>query len=106
MLKDTRYEGVIHLVSAADGAEEFYDLTSNEARYENLEAAKVQDKKLQMAYFDHPKWMMIDNRNSLNFDDKMNRAKEAAYNILGIHTGAKFFKKFILKKTIQIDDED
>jgi hypothetical protein len=37
MLRDARYEGVIHLVTAADGAEEFYETDTNEARYESLE---------------------------------------------------------------------
>lgn len=98
MLKDNRYEGVIHLVTAADGAEEFFDLASNEARYDTLESAIVQDRKLRNAYYDHPKWIMIDNKSSLNFDDKINKTKEAVYSILGINTGTKFFKKFLLRK--------
>ena len=61
MLKDNRYEGIIHLVTAADGAPEFYDLSSNEARYDTLESAIITDQKLRNAYYDHPKWMFIDN---------------------------------------------
>jgi chromosome condensin MukBEF complex kleisin-like MukF subunit len=38
-LRDNRYEAVIHLVTAADGAEKFYDSLSNEARYETPEEA-------------------------------------------------------------------
>jgi hypothetical protein len=33
-MRDTRYEAIIHLVTAADGAEEFYASKNNEARYE------------------------------------------------------------------------
>jgi hypothetical protein len=33
-LRDSRYEVVIHMVSAAQGAEEFYDNVTNESRYE------------------------------------------------------------------------
>lgn len=36
MLRDHRYDGVLHLVTAADGAEEFYETESNDSRYENL----------------------------------------------------------------------
>ena len=36
-LRDRRYEAVIHMVTAAKGAPEFYTTTSNEARYENIE---------------------------------------------------------------------
>lgn len=34
-----RYDAVFHLVTAADGAEEFYSLTNNKARSEGLAAA-------------------------------------------------------------------
>ena len=34
-LRDKRYDGVIHMVTAADGASTFYN-KGNEARYENL----------------------------------------------------------------------
>jgi len=43
MLKDGRYDGIIHLVTAADGATDFYELDSNAARYETLERARIQD---------------------------------------------------------------
>jgi hypothetical protein len=35
-LRDKRYEAVVHLVSAADGAESFYSDLSNKARYETI----------------------------------------------------------------------
>lgn len=40
MLRDNRYDGIVHLVTAADGAEEFYETESNEARYDSIEAAQ------------------------------------------------------------------
>ena len=39
-LRDRRYEAVIHMVTAAQGADEFYQTASNVARYEGLEDAK------------------------------------------------------------------
>ena len=33
-LRDRRYEAVIHMVTAADGAEKFYTDENNQARYE------------------------------------------------------------------------
>ena len=36
-LRDRRYEAVIHVVTAADGAEDFYSDMENEARYETAE---------------------------------------------------------------------
>ncbi len=34
-LRDRRYEAVVHLVTSADGAKEFYSSESNAARYES-----------------------------------------------------------------------
>ncbi len=47
MLRDNRYDAVIHMVTAADGAESFYASLSNEARYESVEEAIEKDKKLR-----------------------------------------------------------
>jgi tyrosyl-tRNA synthetase len=98
MLKDNRYEGVIHLVTAADGAAEFYESESNEARYDTIETAKIQDEKLRRAYLGHQKWIMIENKPNQSFNEKINRAKEAVHRILAIPTCATFYKKFLLKK--------
>lgn len=53
-LRDKRYEAVIHLVSAADGAESFYSDASNKARYESIQEAVELDKKLINAWVGHP----------------------------------------------------
>lgn len=39
MLRDRRYDAVIHMVTAADGAEKYYTLANNEARYEDAKTA-------------------------------------------------------------------
>jgi len=44
-LRDKRYEAVIHLVTAAHGAVEFYTSANNEARYESASDAIELDKK-------------------------------------------------------------
>lgn len=38
-LRDGRYDGILHLVTAASGAEEHYSLDNNEARSESVEMA-------------------------------------------------------------------
>ena len=38
-LRDGRYDGILHLVTAASGAEEHYSLDNNEARTESVEMA-------------------------------------------------------------------
>lgn len=39
-LRDGRYDGILHLVTAACGAEEHYTLENNETRSESVEEAK------------------------------------------------------------------
>ena len=39
---DKRYDAVVHMITAADGAEKFYNF-SNEARYESIDEARVRD---------------------------------------------------------------
>jgi hypothetical protein len=36
-IRDNRYDAVIHMVTAADGAEKFYATISGEARYESVD---------------------------------------------------------------------
>ena len=36
-LRDRRYEAVIHMVTSADGAVNFYSDVNNEARYETID---------------------------------------------------------------------
>jgi hypothetical protein len=49
---EKRYDAIIHMVTAAEGAEEFYNF-SNEARYESAQEARVRDHSLRKAYLGH-----------------------------------------------------
>ena len=49
------------MVTAADGAAEFYTDVNNEARYETAEMAIISDKKLINAWVGHPNFSIIDN---------------------------------------------
>ena len=53
MLRDARYDAVIHMVTAADGAEQFYANLNNQARYESAEEAREKDLKIREAYLGH-----------------------------------------------------
>ena len=66
-LTDRRYEAVIHMVTAADGAPEFYTGENNEARYETKEQACALDKKLINAWVGHPHFSIIAN-NGCSFE--------------------------------------
>ena len=62
-LRDNRYDGVIHMITAADGAANFYN-HGNEARYETVEQAIDRDRALRKAYVGHNKLFIIKNRDT------------------------------------------
>jgi predicted ATPase len=67
-LRDTRYNAVFHMVSAADGAAPFYTLENNAARSETAEEALAMDKRTQQAWLGHPHMYVFDN--STDFEGK------------------------------------
>ncbi len=73
--------GVIHLTTAADGAEAFYTLENNQARFETAEEARRRDKLLVDAYQHIEHRYPIDNRGT--FAEKVRRAVEAACRFTG-----------------------
>lgn len=66
----SRYDAVFHLVTAANGAEAFYTLSNNTARYETIEEARALDDRLIAAWEKHPNRFIIDN--STDFETKIN----------------------------------
>jgi CYTH domain-containing protein/predicted ATPase len=66
-----RYDAVLHLVSAADGAEQFYTTATNRNRTEGLELARELDKRVINAWSGHPHVRVINNHQS--FETKLNR---------------------------------
>lgn len=63
------YDAVFHLVTAAKGAEQFYTLANNAARYETVEEAVRVDDGLIASWTGHPHLRVIDNR--YDFNEKM-----------------------------------
>ncbi|MBU52579.1 MAG: AAA family ATPase [Deltaproteobacteria bacterium] len=96
-LRDRRYDAVIHLVTAADGAEPFYTHENNPARKEPAEQARVLDKQLRDAWVGHPHLRIIDN--STGFAEKIHRAIMAVSKITDTPVPKKIERKFLLKRT-------
>ncbi len=46
-LRDERYDSIFHLVTAANGAPQYYGDSTNSTRYEDITGACEVDKKLQ-----------------------------------------------------------
>ena len=55
-LRDKRYDLVLHLVTAVDGAEEFYAKDDKESRYADAEEALRVDRRTQLSWVGHPSY--------------------------------------------------
>uniref|UniRef100_A0A6B0V8K1 NadR/Ttd14 AAA domain-containing protein n=1 Tax=Ixodes ricinus TaxID=34613 RepID=A0A6B0V8K1_IXORI len=84
-LRDNRYNQIIHLVSAANGAEAFYNTEDNSCRTEGIELARERDKLAAHAWIGHPYMDVIDN--STDFDTKVRRMIESICRRIGVDTG-------------------
>ena len=94
-LRDRRYEAVVHLVSAADGAEEHYNADNNVARYENIKEAVELDKRLINAWVGHPHFSII--QNGVNsFQEKIDQTMSSVLNFIGLPSPSAHVKKFLL----------
>ena len=95
--RDTRYDAIFHLVTAADGAETFYSLANNEARHETVEEAIAQDRKTQMAWNGHPHHVIIDNRKQRPFERKMELLVSMLSSYVGLPSLTRRSYKYRLK---------
>jgi len=90
-----RYNGVIHLVTAAEGALPFYTGANNHARIETPEEALTIDQKIRECWLGHPHFKIIDN--STDFEGKINRAFSAISHFLGLPAPLQITEKFLVK---------
>lgn len=98
------YDAVLHLVTAADGAEKFYewndpskeDVGNNAARFESPEEARIKDKKTLESWIGHPHLRVFDN--STDFDGKIKRVVEEVFSLLGEPVPTEIERKFLIKK--------
>ena len=82
-----RYDAVLHLVSAADGAEQYYTTATNATRYEKadeegLRLARELDKKVIRAWTGHPHLRVINNHD--DFQNKLNRVLNEISTVVGL----------------------
>lgn len=97
-----RYDLVIHLVSAARGAEKYYGTETNQSRFETLEEAKVLDERTVLQWVQHPNLKIIDN-NCANFNEKINRVIDAISTLVKVPIPT-HVNKYLLKKEINIKE--
>lgn len=98
-----RYDAVFHLVTAADGAEGFYqwndpkkkEVGNNAARRESPEEARELDKRTLNAWIGHPHLRVFDN--STDFKGKLDRVVKEVFALLGEPEPSEIERKFLIK---------
>lgn len=89
------YDAVFHLVTAADGAEEFYSLANNSARSESVEEARILDRRTQNAWVGHPHLRII--KNEGGFDDKLKKLLAEISIVLGEPEPFEIERKYLIE---------
>ena len=102
-----RYDAVLHLVSAADGAEQFYTTSNNASRNESadeegLRIARMLDKKVIEAWTGHPHLRVINN--NVDFDRKLNRVLKEISNVLELPQPIEEERKYIVELVGEMPD--
>lgn len=88
------YDAVFHLVTAAKGAEEYYQTDNNSVRSEDLEAARRLDDRLISVWTGTPHLRVIDN--STDFDGKLKRLLIETLAVVGIPEPLEIERKFLI----------
>lgn len=99
-LRGSHYDAVLHLVSAADGAEQYYTTANNAQRYEKadeagLAIARSLDKKIVQAWTGHPRLRVINNGE--DFERKMQRVIKEISAVLGLPKPIEEERKYIVE---------
>ena len=102
-----RYDAVLHLVSAADGAEAYYTTATNAIRYEKadeegLRIARELDKKVIHAWTGHSHLRVINNHD--DFDKKMQRVLHEISAVLGLPQPVTEERKYIVSLSGDLPD--
>ena len=89
------YDAVFHLVTAANGATEFYSNANNSARYETVEEAVALDNRLLASWTGHRHLKVIDN--STDFEGKMRRLETEIASFLGEEHPYEMERKYLIR---------
>ena len=89
------YDAVFHLVTAANGAEQFYSSANNAARYETVEEAVALDDRLIASWTGHRHLRIVDN--STDFEGKMRRLEAEIASFLGEDNPYEMERKFLIE---------
>lgn len=89
------YDAVFHLVTAANGAEDYYFLSSNPSTSMSVEAARGLDEEIIAAWTGTPHLRVFDN--SSNFRFKVKRLMEEITAFIGVPEPFEIERKFLIE---------
>lgn len=92
----TFYDGVFHLVTAADGAPGAYTTENNKARMETAEEAVLADRRTLNCWVGHPHLRIITN-NGVNFEQKMTKLMGEIMSLLGEPIPLEIERKYLIE---------
>ena len=103
-----RYDAVLHLVSAADGAEQYYTTANNAQRYEKrdeegLRVARMLDKRVIHAWTGHPHLRVINNHD--DFEAKMRRVIKEISEVLSLPQPIEEERKYVVEISGSLPDD-
>jgi len=84
-IRERRYDQIVHMVSAADGAENYYTLANNATRKEGLNQAVAQDRQTRTVWIGHPYVDIVDNADCTKFDDKILKLCQVVCDRVGVN---------------------
>ena len=96
-LRDERYDCVLHLVTAANGAAGFYTTEGHAARTEPPEFARELDLRVKNNWIGHPHYHVIDNVNT-DFNGKIRRVMSTICQFVGLPGSIGMSKRKLLVK--------
>lgn len=97
MFRDKRYRAVMHLRTAALGAEEFYSLENNQARTETPKEARVLDERTLHAWVGQPHLRVIANKSGSTFESKIDHLIQEICHVLGEPVPLEIERKFLVE---------
>lgn len=94
-LRDAPYDGIIHMVTAAIGAEAAY--VNDDVRKETPAMARELDQKIQDAWTGHPHMTIIGNKDD-GLEGKMKRTLSAVLRLVGHPVPIETERKYLVRK--------
>lgn len=104
-LRDKRYDAIIHMVTAAVGAEMYYTTENNAARSETINQARDLDYTVLNAWCGHPHVYIVRNTNVKDFKSKIRRVEDLICQIVGVPRPISSERKFIVSQSVDVTNE-